>query len=93
MQTNQINFKFIIIAIFGPYHGGKMFEIEQLSTEEQKDFKKNRSLSYINQLTFGCLWEFSKLVGGKQKVPLIEDDVLAHCLLNTVFCHGLVKEG
>lgn len=70
-----------------------MFEITELSTEEQKDFKKHRSFCYVDQLTYGCLWEFSKFIGGKQRVPLIDNDTMLHCLLNTVFCNGLVKEG
>ena len=70
-----------------------MFEIGQLSTDEQQDFKKHRSSSYIKQLTFGSLWQFSRFVGGKQKVPLIDDDVMIHVIMNSVFSHGLIRGG
>ena len=75
------------------FHGGKMIEVKKLSTEEKLDFTKHRSSSYVKQITFGSLMEFSKLVGQKQQVPLIEDDVMRNVIMNSVFCHGLERGG
>ncbi|CAK8689263.1 unnamed protein product [Clavelina lepadiformis] len=75
----------------GHFHGGQMVEIRNVSTKEQIDFMTYRSPTYIKQLLFGSLWEFSKLTGSQQSVPLIDDHVLHHVILNSVFCHGLIK--
>nr|CAB3260406.1 uncharacterized protein LOC100175252 [Phallusia mammillata] len=78
-------------AEFANFNGGRMTELNSVSTKVALDFKKKRSPCYTKQLTFGCLWEFSKLASNSQNIPLVPDDVLYHVLRNTVFAHGMER--
>lgn len=67
--------------------------MERLSSDERLDFMRRRSPLYIYQLSFGCLWEFSNLVGNNQRVPLMGDHVIVDLITKCPHSYGLIKGG
>ena len=70
-----------------------MVDIQTVSSKEQLDFWQHRSPSYIRQLSFGCLWEFSRLVAKQQRIPLIKDDAMCDVIMKSAQSYGLVAGG
>ncbi len=66
-----------------------MLEVSKVGTESTLDFLLHRSPTYIYQITFGALHEFSRRVAGKHRGRLIGDAQLYHVIMNTGFTAGL----
>ena len=73
-------------AKFSKYKGGPMVELSQVSSSSTLDFLLHRNSTYIFEVSFGSLWEFTKLVGGKQKCPLVGDQQLYKSIMKTTLC-------
>ncbi|XP_039264750.2 uncharacterized protein LOC120340534 [Styela clava] len=76
----------------GRFRQSTIIELTDVSNAEKLDFKKNRSMTYIDQVTSGTLWEISRFACGRQTIPLVSNHVLHHALFNSPFSYGLVKE-